>query len=169
MNTAVGPEMDDSSVRLRPVVDSDTQFLENLYASTRQDISCLPLSAAEKQRLLSMQFHAQHEHYRRYFPEAQSDIILLQAEPAGRLYVDRNGDEIRLIDIALLPKYRRQGLGSAILQELLEEAATEAKPVRLRVEPYSPAVRLYERLGFTTITDEQANLHMECRPGSVCP
>ena len=153
-----------SSLEFRPVVDSDLPFLEALYASTRDDITTVPWSAEDKRRLLSMQFHAQHEHYRRYFPRAQFDIILCQDRPVGRLYVDRTSEEHRLIDIALLPDSRGRGLGSAVIEALLEEAARARKSVRLRVEPHNPAARLYQRLGFRTIANEQLNWHMECRP-----
>ncbi|MDH3254334.1 MAG: GNAT family N-acetyltransferase [Acidobacteriota bacterium] len=151
-------------VGFRPVIDSDFPFLEALYASTREDIAALSWSAEDKQQLMSMQFRAQHEHYRRSFPRAQFDIILWQDRPVGRLYVDRTSEEHRLIDITLLPDSRGRGLGSAVIEALLEEAARARKSVRLRVEPHNPAARLYQRLGFRTIANEQLNWHMECRP-----
>ena len=84
--------------------------------------------------------------------------------PVGRLYVARWQDEIRIVDIALLPPYRNTGLGTTILRDLLAEAAVAHKPVRIHVEKFNPALRLYERLGFVPIADKGVYLFMEWTP-----
>ena len=89
--------------------------------------------------------------------------MLRDAVPVGRLYVARWQDEIRLVDIALLPPSRNAGLGSAILRDLLAAAAAH-KPVRIHVEKFNPALRLYERLGFAPIEDKGVYLFMEWSP-----
>ena len=58
-------------------------------------------SEEEKECFLDFQFGAQHDYYREQFPDARFDLVLVDGEPAGRLYVHRREDEIRLIDIAL--------------------------------------------------------------------
>jgi len=83
----------------------------------------------------------------------------------GRLYVDRWADEIRIIDIALLPQYRGRGIGRAILESLLDEAASRdrGRVVRIHVEHMNPAMRLYVRLGFYEIEDKGIYKLMEWR------
>jgi GNAT superfamily N-acetyltransferase len=95
---------------------------------------------------------------------ADCTIILHYERPIGRLYIERRTDEMRGIDIALLPEYRRAGIGTAILQGLLAEAARDGKPFRIHVEKFNRARRLYERLGFTTLNDDGAYCFMEWRP-----
>jgi ribosomal protein S18 acetylase RimI-like enzyme len=56
--------------------------------------------------------------------------------------------EIRLVDIILVPMLTGQGIGSAIIRVLLDEAARTGRYVGLHVESYNPARRLYQRLGF---------------------
>jgi ribosomal protein S18 acetylase RimI-like enzyme len=75
-------------------------------------------------------------------------VILAGGEPAGRLYVARWEDEIRIVDIALLPEYRGRGLGTALLQGLIKEAEAAGKPLSIHVEMNNPARPLYDRLGF---------------------
>lgn len=152
------------AITLRPISERDVPFLEALYATTRSDIAALAIDDVSKHRLVSMQFRAQHEHYQRYFSDASFDLILEHGTPVGRLYVDRSEEELRLIDIALLPECRGRGIGGSLLAELIEEAAAADLPVRLRVEPDSPAVSLYRRLGFEVIADEEVNVHMEWAP-----
>jgi ribosomal protein S18 acetylase RimI-like enzyme len=141
--------------------------LRRVYASTRQDeLGQVPWSDAEKQAFLAMQFDAQDRHYRAHFPGARFDVVERNGTAIGRLIVDRGEDEIRLLDIALLPEHRGVGAGSALLRELLAEAAAQSKRVTIHVERANPARRLYERLGFRVESDEDAiYLFMAWRPG----
>lgn len=75
-------------------------------------------------------------------------MIVAGGEPAGRLYVARWEDEIRIVDIALLPEHRGRGVGTALLRELIEEADAAGKPLSIHVEQNNPARPLYDRLGF---------------------
>jgi ribosomal protein S18 acetylase RimI-like enzyme len=99
--------------------------------------------------LLDQQFKARSTHYESAYPEAGTDIILDGDTPIGSQIVSVT-DEIRLIDIALLPEYRGQGIGTSLLEELLHQADEASKEVVLHVEQFNPAYRLYERFGFKT-------------------
>jgi len=103
-----------------------------------------------------MQFDAQDRHYRARFPDARFDVVERGGAPIGRLIVVRAEDEIRVLDIALLPEHRGSGAGSALLRELLAEAAARSKRVAIHVERANPARRLYERLGFRVEADEDS-------------
>ena len=78
--------------------------------------------------------------------------------------MERRADEIRIIDIALLPKYRSKGLGGKLLKDLLDEAKTRQLPIRIHVERFNPALKLYERLGFKHIEDNGVYYLMEAKP-----
>lgn len=144
----------DESISLRAVAAGDEGFLYQVYASTRQEeLAPLPWTEAQKADFLRMQFDAQARHYHEHFPEAAFLLIVRDGRPAGRLYVDRRPEGIRIIDIALLPEHRRAGIGTALLEELLAEGDREGKPVSLHVEHFNPAMRLYERLGFRKVED----------------
>ena len=152
-------------ITLRPIRPEDEGFLYKVYASTRLDeLDALGWSEAQREAFLRMQFRAQQQSYLAQFPTADFPIILWHERPIGRLYIERRADEIRGIDIALLPEYRQAGIGTAILQGLLAEAARAGKPFRIHVEKFNRAQRLYERLGFTTLDDDGVYLFMEWRP-----
>lgn len=138
---------------LRWITDDDLPFLAELYASTRrEEVAQTPWSEEERERFLRWQFENQHQHYQTYYPDCEFLVIEKDAigrrEPIGRLYVDRWKEEIRLVDIALLPEHRGHGLGRKILEVLLEEGRERGLPVSIHVEYNNPALRLYERLGF---------------------
>lgn len=152
-------------VTLCPAGSEDEVFLYQVYASTRQEeLAPLDWDDAQKEAFLRMQFAAQDRFYREQFAGADFLIILADRRPIGRLYVDRRDDEIRIVDIALLPEHRNAGIGSALLNDLLDEAARQRKPVRIHVERFNPALHLYERLGFTRIGDNGVYCLMERSP-----
>ena len=151
---------------LRPITDGDLDFLRELYASTRDDIRQSGFSAELIQLLINLQFNSQHSHYQEYYPHASFDLIELDGRPVGRMYVNEADYEIRLIDITLLPSARNQGIATMLLSEWIENAKAlePSRPLRLRVDPNSPARRLYEKLGFELIADEHLNWHMQWKP-----
>jgi ribosomal protein S18 acetylase RimI-like enzyme len=76
-------------------------------------------------------------------------------------------DEIRVMDIALLSAFRKQGIGSALLRQTLEEAARSSLPVTIHVERFNPALHLYERLGFRLEEDKGIYLFMKWLPAGM--
>jgi ribosomal protein S18 acetylase RimI-like enzyme len=138
----------------RPARDEDAAFLYQVYAGTRaEELAVVPWDAAQKEAFLRMQFHAQHTYYHAHYPGASYQVVLHEGRPVGRLYVDRRPEEIRIIDIALLPEHRNRGLGGRLLYKLFEESARAGKPIRIHVEAFNRAMRLYQRLGFVKIGD----------------
>ena len=139
----------------RPIADADMPFLTQLYGSTRaEELAPVPWSEAEKAAFVDMQFRAQHAHYVRHYPTARLLLILRAGVPAGRLYVDRWAREHRIMDVAFMPEHCGQGLGTALLRDLLDEAAAVGKCVTIHVEKNNPAMRLYRRLGFVAVEDK---------------
>ena len=116
-----------------------------------------------------MQFDAQHRFYQEQFPEADYQVIERGGKPIGRVYTHRRDDEIRLIDIALLPAYRGEGLGRSLIEDLQDEGAESGVPLRIHVEKNNPAYRLYLRLGFRTIKDKGVYDLLEWQPGAKSP
>ncbi|MDJ0866071.1 MAG: GNAT family N-acetyltransferase [Myxococcota bacterium] len=158
----------DPVLAFRSITAADEAFLCDLYASTREaELEPLDWSEAQKRSFLRQQFAAQHAFYTEQFQRAVFEIVQLDGEPVGRLYVDRRPDEIRLIDIALVPAQRGRGLGTRLLRELLAEGERVGKPVRIHVEHFNPALRLYRRLGFEPIGDEGVYLLMQWSPAAA--
>jgi ribosomal protein S18 acetylase RimI-like enzyme len=78
--------------------------------------------------------------------------------------VARTADEVRILDIALLPEHRSSGVGSSIIKEILAETVKAEKPVRIYVESFNRSLRLFERLGFSSVQDIGTHLLMEWHP-----
>jgi ribosomal protein S18 acetylase RimI-like enzyme len=156
------------SIGLRPAVAADEPFLYRVFASVRaEQLGLVDWDDDQKTALLRMQFVAQSASYRRCFPGSGYDVILNGGQPAGRLLLHWGSDEIRVVDIGLLPEHRNQGIGGALLRAVLDEAAEAGKPVRLRVELPNRAVKLYERLDFAAIGSDGVHIEMEWVSGRM--
>jgi len=127
----------------------DAPFLFELYASTRQEeLAGWGWPAAQQEAFLRLQYRAREGSYRSGHPDAEDRLVLLEGAPIGRWCVDRSGDSLHLVDLAVLPAYRGQGIGASLLRALCEEADQADRAVTLQVLEGSPAVRLYLRHGF---------------------
>ena len=139
-------------LRLRPTTEADLPLLERIYASTRiEELAQTDWSDAQKADFLRFQFHAQHQHYTTHYTDAQFFVIQRDGVPAGRLYLHWRRDELRIVDIALLPEHRGHGTGGALLRALLEAADGHGMSTSIHVEQMNRAMSLYRRLGFRKI------------------
>lgn len=160
--------MEQSKIRFRPIREEDRAFLVRVYGSTREEeLSMTGWSREEKDAFISQQFHAQHTHYTEYFREADYHVILIDGKKAGRLYIQQKEDEIRIVDIALLPEFRGQGAGRKMLENILQQGKDTGLPVRIHVEQYNRALSLYHCLGFKKIEQTGIYYLMEKTPGTL--
>lgn len=157
--------IDDSRlVIFRPATSDDDPFLLAVYASTRmEELALTDWDQAQRDTFLKMQFDAQLSHYREHYPEGEHLIILVNGDAAGRLYVANIAEEIRILDITILPQNRKAGIGTPIIKELMVDAAEIGKPLRIYVESFNPSRRLFERLGFVKSSESGYSYLMEWR------
>ena len=152
-------------VHLRAATLDDTEFLAAVYAATRaEELAATDWSAAQKAEFCRMQFTAQDSHYRQHYPTAEYCVIEVSGIPVGRLYVDRWKREIRIMDIAILPQHRSNGIATHLLEGLQNEAAGTSRSLSIHVERFNPALRLYQRLGFQITEDKGVYQLMEWTP-----
>jgi ribosomal protein S18 acetylase RimI-like enzyme len=155
----------DSALVLRPVEPADEAFLLEVYASTRADELALTFWTDEqKAAFVGMQFRAQKSYYEANYPGAEFKVILDNEERVGRLYTHRTEGDLRVMDIAILPLFRRRGIGSTLLRDLQRQASLEGRKVGIHVEIFNPAMSLYERLGFEKVTDRGVYHFMQWTP-----
>lgn len=157
--------------RLRPTESQDEAFLIELFACslpTAMSAAMEQWEAGQRAMFLMMQSRAQRWDYDRRFPEAQYDIVMLGEEPVGRAWVGRSSEEIRLLDLTLVPHARNRGIGTALLGGLQKEAAREQKALRHCVlKDNVDAHRLYQRLGFVVTGDLGTHYQLEWQPDAA--
>lgn len=153
----------DDTIALRAATAADRPLLARIYASTREDeLARAPWSAEQKQHFLSMQFEAQDQHYRAHYANPEFLLILERDVPVGRLYLCRGAHDVRVMDLALLPPFRRRGIGGAILARLRREAGARRQSLSIHVEKENRARALYARHGFVEVEDRGVYLLLHC-------
>jgi ribosomal protein S18 acetylase RimI-like enzyme len=125
----------------------------------------VPWPDEQKRAFLRGQFDAQRTDYSVRFPDAEHSIVVVDDEPIGRLWVDRRVEEIRLLDIAILPSGQNVGVGTALIEKLQRHATAAVLPLRHSVHATNRgALRFYQRLGFVVVEDFETHLLMEWSP-----
>jgi ribosomal protein S18 acetylase RimI-like enzyme len=154
--------------RLRAVADEDRAFLVELYAGVRApELAHVPWDEATRRAFVEHQYAAQDAHYRANYPGATLDLVEVDGDPAGRLYVHRGPSDIRIMDIALLAPFRGRGIGAGLLRALIDEAEASGRKLSIHVEANNPARTLYDRLGFRPAGEHGVYVLMERPPTSA--
>jgi ribosomal protein S18 acetylase RimI-like enzyme len=137
-------------LRLRPAGGADLPLLAAIYATTREEeLRQVAWSEAQKRTFTDWQSQQQERHYALHYPDAERLVIEREA-PIGRIYVHTSA-EVRLMELTLLPDLRNQGIGSSLMNSFLAYVDELGRPASLHVEPFNPARRMYERLGFAVV------------------
>jgi len=90
-----------------------------------------------------MQFDAQASHYERFFETADFDIIEVNGKPAGRLIILWEKEQAKYIDIIILPKYRKRGVASSIMDALIKRNRPTRYFSLLSYEKWKPYLEKY--------------------------
>lgn len=159
-----------NSISLRPIVETDMPVLREIYyASRAEEMTFFPFNDEQKLQFLASQFDAQHSHYQAYYGQAQYDCVLLDSTVIGRLYVDRGAEDMRIIDINILPAYCNRGIGTFLLQQLIAEADAKQLSLSAHVEHNNPARRLYARLGFDEVENREVYIFIVRQSANTKP
>lgn len=145
------------------MTDDDDAFLLSVYDSTRaEELAQAEWAEGQREAFLKWQFDLQRREYDARFPDAEYNVILIDNQPAGRIWIGRTDEQIRLLDIALLPQFQNRGVGTVLIRNLIDEAKVTGKRLRHMVFVLNnDAHRFYERLGFVVIDDLGGYKHME--------
>ncbi|MBN2752093.1 MAG: GNAT family N-acetyltransferase [Rhodospirillaceae bacterium] len=144
------PVLTDREIDLREQTTEDNAFLCELYVSTRWDeATTIGWPDGQKIAFLQQQFAFQNLHYTRHYVGTSRWLVSIQDHPIGRLYLYPTPNDIRIVDISLLPSHRGQGIGAALITATFDLARKRGNAVSLHVAIFNPARRLYDRMGFT--------------------
>jgi len=90
----------------------------------------------------------------------QVRIIMRNGTDIGWLQSFVQDDALFLGQLFVNSALRRQGIGTEVVEGLIEEAARAGRALTLGVVKINPALRLYERLGFCTTHEDERKFYM---------
>jgi ribosomal protein S18 acetylase RimI-like enzyme len=107
----------------------------------------------------------QAEYFQKKYDPDRRQIIQVEDQDAGVLVVEEQTGELYIGLIELLPEFQNQGIGSAIVNQLINMANANCLLLSLHVlKTNEPARRLYERLGFVVVREEEHRFKMLYNP-----
>ena len=152
------------SVTLRPKRERDEKFLRMAYESSRDEEfkDVLWESPAQQEAFFTQQFNAQNIHFANFYGSMDYDIIEFEGKPIGRLALSWESDHLFCVDIIILPKYRKQSIGSAIMEAIVKEVDRRGITSSLMFEKWKPYLeKFYERYGFKTTKEHPMHFYMD--------
>ena len=135
-----------SNIKYRPALKSDLEFLLDLRIQTMNahlTASSLPVSDEAHLQRIDYQF----EH---------ALIIEIDKRAIGLLKIERQQDNIELIQIQIAASYQGNGIGRRILNDLIEEAIESEKTITLSVLKTNKAKNLYSDVGFKIVGETES-------------
>ncbi len=88
-----------------------------------------------------------------------TSIVVVDGADAGWVTVQRDL-EIRVDAIYLTAAWQRRGIGTAVLRRVFADADEAGVTVRLSTAKINPARRLYERLGFADVYEDDTKVYL---------
>lgn len=142
---------------LRQATDADSELVYQIKREAFRPYVELTWGAWDEQ--------FQRERHRENFNPATIQIIVVDGQVIGWLGVEYSASAVWIANIHLVPNWQGRGIGTTLLREILEVAATRRVPVSLRVLKSNPRARaLYERLGLVVVSETDTHFNMETRP-----
>ncbi len=149
-------------VTRRQVCPADDALLLRLYAASREsELSQVQWPAEQKHAFVAMQFEAQRRHYQLTYPNGSHQVICADDAPVGRIWSCELSDELRIMDITVLPDFRGRGIGSSVLREIVAESERLEKPLRIWIETWNPSQIIFQHFGFVPVGNDGVNTQWE--------
>jgi ribosomal protein S18 acetylase RimI-like enzyme len=98
-----------------------------------------------------------------------AEIVESAGRPVGLMKVTRRDRSWELIQLQLLPHLQGLGIGSKLIDALLQEAHSAGASVALSVLKSNPARHLYARHGFVVCGESAQSFEMICEAHAPTP
>ena len=135
----------------RPATENDLDFLYSLHVATMKEYVDL---------FWGWDDEYQESLFRRNYLPASVQIITWDGRDIGMLSVEEREEDVFLRIIEIHPDYQSQGIGTAIIKNMIAHGVDKRKPISLQVLKVNPAKGLYERLGFAVVEETESHYRM---------
>ncbi len=152
---AVREEALATGLEFRPATAADGEFLYQLHRAAMMEYVSQTWGWDEEW---------QQEYFRQHFDPAASQVVQFQGHDVGVVSIIVQPSRLFIGGIEILPEYQNRGIGTAVLQGILDRARRLGKPVALQVLKVNPARALYERMGFTIRGETATHWQMQIEP-----
>lgn len=146
---------------MRPAAAEDEQFLFSVYCLTMRDVVEQTWGWDDVWQLAE---------FGRRFRQFEVSVIEAESCAVGGLYLEARSDSLYIHDLQVAPDFQGRGIGTSVVNSVIEQAASRGLPVALSVVSANPrALSLYERLGFrvTQVEAPFVRMRYDARQGGT--
>ena len=150
---------------VRPCTAPDDALVYDVFCTTWQsEVAALP-NQSLAQHVLRIQHIAQERRLAETHPGFERLVVLDDGEPAGRLYLDRNGAQIEILDLTLLEQARGREVGTRLMSELFDLATREDRTIEISISRRREQTNnFYLKQGFRLTAVDDLDNHFEWSP-----
>lgn len=135
-------------------------FLKKIFFESRFDLMAIP-DLKLRSLIMQQQYQLEESQLSCCFPNFEKNLIKVDEEFVGRIYLNRSTNEYRILELGILESYRRSGLGRAVITLVKERAMEENKAVTLQVAWFNQGAKcFYDEMGFKTLGLEEVFCEM---------
>lgn len=138
-------------VSLRPYRAQDFDFAHRLYFETMR-------WAIE--RVFGWDQARQEAGFAEWFIPGEVSIIMADGVDVGWIQLRQDSAATFLGSIYIAPAMQRKGIGTRVIEAVLDQARGKQQPVTLAVMKINPAIALYLRLGFRVTHADEHKLYL---------
>jgi SAM-dependent methyltransferase/ribosomal protein S18 acetylase RimI-like enzyme len=125
---------------LRPATEADREFLFSLFRTTMREVI---------EQTWGWDEERQRADFDRRFEASSVWVVESGRRAAGTVWLEWKPDAVYVHELQIVPELQGQGIGTAVLEQVIAQGGQKALPVTLSVVRANPrAKRLYERMGF---------------------
>jgi ribosomal protein S18 acetylase RimI-like enzyme len=139
-------------IDFRPATDDDLDFLYAFHVATIKGYV---------DQIWGWDDAFQESLFRKNYVPAEIQVITYDGKDIGMLSLEERDEDVFLHSIEIHPTHQKQGIGTKIIQQVINTAALKLKPSYLQVLKANPAKGLYERLGFSVIKETETHFIMK--------
>jgi GNAT superfamily N-acetyltransferase len=153
---------------LRPARPDDDVFLYDVFCTTwRDEVAALPNQNLAR-HVLRIQHTAQERRFDNRYPGHRRFVVSHDEERVGRFYLFASGSALHIVDLTLLPQFRRRGIGTRLVSDLMGEASSDGRRVSMRVgRGDQTSLGLFASLGFRLVSSDDVDHYFEWTPAPV--
>ncbi len=140
-----------SNIALRKALLADYEFARHVHHRAMRPYV---------ERLYGWDDADQANRFRDKFSLEGAHVIVRDRLDCGWLQIFDGEEGVYLRQIFILPEHQNQGIGTAILTWLIAGWRASGKAAGLGVMKNNPARRLYERLGFEVVNEDEHRLEL---------
>jgi ribosomal protein S18 acetylase RimI-like enzyme len=146
-------------LNLRPATEGDREFLYALHCATMRDVI---------EQTWGWDDAWQRADFEKRFAAYTVSIIEAGSRSVGSLWLEQRPDSLYIHELQVAPPHQGRGIGTAVIEMVIEQGASRGLPITLSVVPANPRARdLYERLGFRVTCVEPPFIRMRHGAGLV--